>query len=201
LVKNYLQAECHLKNISQQWENLIQHVGSCKLSRDNDLQPHQSIIKSIFFQQLHLKAAEKIYQRFLNSTNKKFPTDDEIIYNKYLFEDIGLSLRKKNTIIDIAKSNLSGKVPDQEKINALTRQEIISQYTQIKGVGKWTVDMMLIFNQGWIDVMPSNDLAIRKSISKLNMLRQIISPADLVKETEKLSPYRSIAAWYLWQIN
>lgn len=196
-----MQAECHLKNISQQWENLIQHVGSCKLSRDNDLQPHQSIIKSIFFQQLHLKAAEKIYQRFLNSTNKKFPTDDEIIYNKYLFDDIGLSLRKKNTIIDIAKSNLSGKVPDQEKINALTRQEIISQYTQIKGVGKWTVDMMLIFNQGWEDVMPSNDLAIRKSISKLNMLREIIKPADLVKETEKLSPYRSIAAWYLWQIN
>ena len=99
-----MQAECHLKNISQQWENLIQHVGSCKLSRDNDLQPHQSIIKSIFFQQLHLKAAEKIYQRFLNSTNKKFPTDDEIIYNKYLFDDIGLSLRKKNTIIDIAKN-------------------------------------------------------------------------------------------------
>ena len=88
----------------------------------------------------------------------------------------------------------------KKKIRILNDQEIIEQYTQIKGVGVWTVQMMLIFNQGRPDIMPTSDLAIRKKYSLLTQRECLITPTQLMKETENLSPYRTIAAWYLWQM-
>ena len=88
----------------------------------------------------------------------------------------------------------------KKKIRLLNDQEIIEQYTQIKGVGEWTVQMMLIFNQGRPDIMPTSDLAIRKKYSLHTQRECLINPTQLMKETEYLSPYRTIAAWYLWQM-
>ena len=100
----------------------------------------------------------------------------------------------------VGKTLLNKSIPSEKKIKLLNDQEIIEQYIQIKGVGVWTVQMMLIFNQGRLDVMPSSDLAIRKKYSLLMQKECQITPAQLIKETEYLSPYRTIAAWYLWQM-
>ncbi len=196
----YAEAEKFLSKQSKQWSTLIQQIGPCCLKTSHDLLPHQSIIKSIFFQQLHPKAASTIYQRFLDLFNDVFPTEQDIIKNKDLLSSTGLSNQKAQTILSIADGYLQKFIPSKKKIRLLNDQEIIEQYTQIKGVGVWTVQMMLIFNQGRPDIMPTSDLAIRKKYSLLTQRECLITPTQLMKETEYLSPYRTIAAWYLWQM-
>lgn len=196
----YEEAEKFLSKQSKEWSTLIQEIGPCRLKVSYELLPHQSIIKSIFFQQLHPKAASTIYQRFLNLFNDVFPTEQDIIKNKDLLSSTGLSNKKAQTILSIADGYLKQFIPSEKKIRLLNDQEIIEQYTQIKGVGEWTVQMMLIFNQGRPDIMPSSDLAIRKKYSFLKQKECLITPTQLMKETEYLSPYRTIAAWYLWQM-
>ena len=196
----YEEAEKFLSKQSEEWSTLIKQIGPCRLKISNELLPHQSIIKSIFFQQLHPKAASTIYQRFLDLFKDAFPSDQDIIKNKDLLSSIGLSNQKTQTILSIADGYLKQSIPSEKKIRLLNDQEIIEQYTQIKGVGVWTVQMMLIFNQGRPDIMPSSDLAIRKKYSLQTQRECLITPTQLMKETEYLSPYRTIAAWYLWQI-
>ena len=194
------EAEKFLSKQSKEWSTLIQEIGPCRLKVNDELLPHQSIIKSIFFQQLHPKAASTIYQRFLDLFNDVFPTEQDIIKNKDLLSSTGLSNQKAQTILSIADGYLQKFIPNKKKIRLLKDQEIIEQYTQIKGVGVWTVQMMLIFNQGRPDIMPTSDLAIRKKYSLLTQRECLITPTQLMKETENLSPYRTIAAWYLWQM-
>ena len=196
----YGEAEKFLIKQSKEWSRLVQEIGPCCLKVSDELLPHQSIIKSIFFQQLHPKAASTIYQRFLDLFNDVFPTEQDIIKNKNLLSSTGLSNQKAQTILSIADSYLKRFIPDEKKIRQLKNQEIIEQFTQIKGVGVWTVQMMLIFNQGHPDVMPSSDLAIRKKYSLLKKREYLITPTQLIEETECLSPYRTSAAWYLWQM-
>jgi DNA-3-methyladenine glycosylase II len=193
------EAEKFLSKQSKEWSTLIQEIGPCRLKVSDELLPHQSIIKSIFFQQLHPKAASTIYQRFLDLFNDVFPTEQDIIKNKDLLSSTGLSNQKAQTILSIADGYLQKFIPSK-KIRQLNDREIIEQYTQIKGVGVWTVQMMLIFNQGRPDIMPTSDLAIRKKYSLLTQRECLITPTQLMKETENLSPYRTIAAWYLWQM-
>jgi DNA-3-methyladenine glycosylase II len=194
------EAEKFLSKQSKEWSTLIQEIGPCCLKVSDDLLPHQSIIKSIFFQQLHPKAASTIYQRFLDLFNDVFPTEQDIIKNKDILSSTGLSNQKAQTILSIADCYLQKFIPSKKKIRLLNDQEIIEQYTQIKGVGVWTVQMMLIFNQGRPDIMPTSDLAIRKKYSLFTQREYLITPTQLMKETENLSPYRTIAAWYLWQM-
>jgi DNA-3-methyladenine glycosylase II len=194
------EAEKFLSEQSKEWLTLIQKIGPCRLKVSDELLPHQSIIKSIFFQQLHPKAASTIYQRFLDLFNDVFPTEQDIIKNKDLLSSTGLSNQKAQTILSIADGYLQKFIPSKKKIRLLNDQEIIEQYTQIKGVGVWTVQMMLIFNQGRPDIMPTSDLAIRKKYSLFTQREYLITPTQLMKETENLSPYRTIAAWYLWQM-
>ena len=196
----YEEAEKFLSKQGEDWSTLIQQIGPCFLKVSDELLPHQSIIKSIFFQQLHPKAASTIYQRFLDLFNNAFPTEQDIIKNKDLLSSAGLSNQKAQTILSIADGYLKQFIPSEKKIRLLNDYEIIEQYTQIKGVGVWTVQMMLIFNQGRPDIMPSSDLAIRKKYSLLTQREYLITPTQLIKETEYLSPYRTIAAWYLWQM-
>lgn len=196
----YEEAEKFLCKQGEDWSTLIQEIGPCRLKVGDELLAHQSIIKSVFFQQLHPKAASTIYQRFLDLFNNVFPTEQDIIKNKDLLSSIGLSNQKAQTILSIADGYLKQFIPNEKKIMLLNGQEIIEQFTQIKGVGVWTVQMMLIFNQGQPDIMPSSDLAIRKKYSFFKQRDCLITPTQLIKETEYLSPYRTIAAWYLWQI-
>jgi len=194
------EAEKFLSKQSKEWSTLIQEIGPCRLKVSDELLPHQSIIKSIFYQQLHPKAASTIYQHFLDLFNGVFPTEQDIIKNADLLSSTGLSNQKTQTILSIADGHLKQSIPDEKNIRLLNDQEIIEQYTQIKGVGVWTVQMMLVFNQGRLDIMPSSDLAIRKKYSLLTHRECLITPTQLMKETEYLSPYRTVAAWYLWQM-
>ena len=192
--------EAYLASLGKPWNLLIQQFRPCKLSKKDSLLPHQSVIKSIFFQQLTPNVGNIIFNRFKELFGGHFPQDQDILKASDRLKDIGLSERKMETIIRISEFSLNKAIPSAEEIKTLSNQQIIEQFIQIKGVGQWTVEMMLMFNQLRMDVMPASDYALRKNYTKLFRLDTLITANELDKATQNLSPYRSIAAWYLWQV-
>ena len=192
--------ETYLASLGKPWSLLIQQFRPCKLAKKDHLLPHQSVIKSIFFQQLTPHVGNIIFNRFKELFGGHFPPDEEIVEASERLKDIGLSQRKMETIIRISEFSLNKAIPSAEEIKTLSNQMIIERFIQIKGIGQWTVEMMLMFNQLRMDVMPASDYALRKNYTKLFQLDQLITATELGKVTQHLSPYRSVAAWYLWQV-
>ncbi len=192
--------EAYLASLGKPWNLLIQQFRPCKLSKKDSLLPHQSVMKSIFFQQLTPNVGNIIFNRFKELFGGHFPPDEEILKASERLKVIGLSQRKMETIIRISEFSLNKAIPSAEEIKTLSNQMIIERFIQIKGIGQWTVEMMLMFNQLRMDVMPASDYALRKNYTKLFQLDQLITATELGKVTQHLSPYRSIAAWYLWQV-
>jgi DNA-3-methyladenine glycosylase II len=180
------------------WENIIHDVGDCLLKKTDSLLPHQSLVKAIFFQQLHPKAGNAIFNRFVENFSQTFPDDEIILNHQAKLSSIGLSSRKIKTIIDIVEANQAQLIPSKSQMKNLSNDEIIAEFTKIKGIGRWSVEMMLIFNQQHLDIMPSSDYAIRKNYSQLFGYPSLLTPNQITSHTRKLSPYRSIAAWYIW---
>ena len=197
----YKEASDFLSKIDSDWKNLVKRKGPCDIQISNNLEPYQSLIKSVIFQQLHPKAGNAILKRFLKIFDDKFPTDKYILKESPIkIKSCGLSKNKLSTILLIASMNINKKLPTSKEITKMTDNEIIKLFSSIKGIGEWTVQMILIFNLGRLDIIPQNDLAIRKNYQKFKQLNTIISPKDIIDISKVWRPYRSIASWYLWHL-
>ena len=197
----YKEASDFLSKIDSDWKNLVKRKGPCDIKISNNLEPYQSLIKSVIFQQLHPKAGNAILKRFLKIFDDKFPTDKYILKESPIkIKSCGLSKNKLSTILLIASMNINKKLPTSKEITKMTDNEIIKLFSSIKGIGEWTVQMILIFNLGRLDIIPQNDLAIRKNYQKFKQLNTIISPKDIIDISKVWRPYRSIASWYLWHL-
>jgi DNA-3-methyladenine glycosylase II len=178
--------------------SLIKSIGICTIETHKD--PFESLLKSIIYQQLSGRSANAIYGRFLNHYENALPTPEQIISTpKDIFRTkIGLSFKKIEYIND-----LSSRIFSRELILSLlpgmTDEEIVAELVKVKGIGRWTAEMFLIFHLGREDVMPLGDLGIRKAVQKLYTLPQLPSPEHILKISSCWKPYRSIAAWYLWK--
>ena len=192
--------EAYLASLGNPWNLLIEQFRPCQLTKKDHLLPHQSVIKSIFFQQLTPHVGNIIFKRFKELFGGHFPPDEDLLEASEHLKDIGLSQRKIETIIRISECSLNKTIPGEEEIKTLSNQMIIERFIQIKGIGQWTVEMMLMFNQLRMDIMPTSDYALRKNYTQLFQFDKLITATELGKATQHLSPYRSIAAWYLWQI-
>ena len=192
--------EAYLASLGNPWNLLIEQFRPCQLVKKDYLLPHQSVIKSIFFQQLTPHVGNIIFNRFKELFGGHFPPDEDLLEASEHLKDIGLSQRKIETIIRISECSLNKTIPGEEEIKTLSNQMIIERFIQIKGIGQWTVEMMLMFNQLRMDIMPTSDYALRKNFTQLFQFDKLITATELGKATQHLSPYRSIAAWYLWQI-
>ncbi len=194
------EASAFLSRIDSDWKKLIKKKGVVRIKISNDLEPYQSLIKSVIFQQLHPKAGNAIFGRFLLMFKNKFPNDRSILEKSAIeIKSCGLSQNKLSTILEIAFLSSNKKLPTSVDIMKMRDDEIISLFTKIKGIGEWTVQMLLIFNLGKLDIIPQNDLAIRKNYQKLKKLTKPISPKEIIQISLGWSPYRSVASWYLWQ--
>jgi len=198
--KDYQKAFLFLKEVDSDWNYLVTRVGRCKLKINSELLPWQSLIKSIMFQQLSPAVANSIYTKFLFFFENKFPSADLILNSNHIkLKACGLSLNKLNTIIKISEMSYLGDFPNRQELQRMTEEEVIKKLIPIKGVGEWTIQMLMIFNLGFINIMPSNDLAIRNNYQKLKKLKNPIKPKNLDLIASDWHPYKSIAAWYLWQ--
>lgn len=164
-------------------------------------QYYQELVESIISQQLSVKAAAAILQRFRDLFAGSFPDPSAILTKDVeTYREIGLSRQKASYIRDLASKVLDGTV-QFDHLEQLPNQEIIAELTQIKGVGEWTVHMFLIFCMSRLDVLPVGDLGIRNGIQRLYGLEERPSAEEVAEISSQRgwSPYESIASWYIWQ--
>jgi len=176
---------------------LIEKVGLIRL-RPRRLSPFQSLTQAIIHQQLSGKAAGTILERFkMLFPDDEFPTPAQVAKTSVdRLRTAGLSRAKAAYIIDLAKRCNAGLIPSVSDCDPLKDEEIIATLTEIKGIGRWTVEMFLIFNLGRPDV---HDLGVRRGFQIAHKKRNLPTPEQLAKHGVRWAPHRTHAARYLWR--
>jgi len=191
----------HLARADPVLGGLIRAVGPCGLEPRSDCHPFESLVQAIAHQQLHRTAANSILGRLVASCGRgAFPTPQMLLAAPVAtLRAAGFSAAKVAALRDLAQKTLAAVVPDAATLSALPDEEIIARLTDVRGVGRWTVEMLLIFQLGRPDVLPVDDFGVRAGFRATYGLRSMPRPAALAKWGERWRPYRSTAAWYLWQ--
>lgn len=191
----------HISANDKKMAKVIETVGSCWLEVHHMNSCYESLLESIVYQQLTGKAAATIMGRVKDIYGGRFPKPLEVLEtNDEKLRAAGLSRAKIAAIKDLSEKKQSGLVPDIEQLEKMSDEEIISLLTQVRGIGTWSVQMLLIFRMGRPDVLPVNDYGVRKGFAKVYKLADLPKPLEMVKQAKKWSPYRSIASWYLWRV-
>lgn len=163
--------------------------------------PFASLIRSIIFQQLSGKAATSILNKFLALfPNSRYPTPQEVLkLTDAKFRSVGISAQKATYLRDLAKRFIDGTI-EPHRFKKMTDEEIREHLIVVKGVGRWTADMFLMFTLSRPDVLPTGDLGIQKGFKKHFSLRTLPDPAKMEKLSKEWQPYRTVACWYLWEL-
>jgi DNA-3-methyladenine glycosylase II len=195
-------AERRLSTASALMRRLIARHGPCTLSPNWRRSPYESLVRAVAHQQLHGKAAETILNRFIALfPDSRFPTPEGVLgASEEQLRSAGLSRQKIASIRDIAQKTSEGLVPKKRsEIKQSSNDDIIRRLTQVRGVGPWTVEMLLIFTLGRLDVLPVDDYGVRSGFAKASRRQLPPTPGDLREIGRKWAPYRSVAAWYFWR--
>ncbi len=191
----------HLCKKDKVLARLIKKVGPCEWKPRRHRSPFETLVTSVAHQQLNGTAAQTILGRVKALyPGRRFPTPENLLATPdEKLRGAGLSRAKVAAIKDIAAKTLEGIVPTSRAISRLENEAIIERLTTIRGVGPWTVEMLLIFKLGRPDVLPTTDFGVRKGFALTYKLADLPTPAELLAHGERWRPYRSIAAWYLWR--
>lgn len=191
----------HLRKADPVMRRIIQEVGPCGLQVESVRSPFEALISAVAHQQLTGRVAEVILGRFHGLfAGKKFPSPTQVMDTPAeTLRLVGFSKAKAIAIHDIARHAQSGVIPSRAKIQSLSDEEIIERLTQVRGVGRWTVEMLLIFTLGRQDVLPVDDFGVRKGFALATGLPELPKPKELREQGECWKPFRSIASWYLWR--
>ena len=177
---------------------LIRQHGPCGLAANQHTDPFRALVHAIMSQQLSSKAADTIAKRFDALFGDRFPTPAEVLPVPHdRLRSVGLSGAKARFIQDLARQVVDGSLR-LDALDAMTDAEVIAALTTVKGIGRWTAEMFLMFRLHRPDVLPLGDLGIVKAIQKAYRLRKPPTPERMVRLGESWRPYRSIACWYLW---
>lgn len=189
----------HLKRADPVLAEIIQRVGPCRLTTRAEGTHFDALVRSIVFQQLSGKAASTILARVHAHYGHRSPTAEEILSTAdEPLRAAGLSRQKLGYLRDFAAKVASGEVPLHD-IDHLPDEEIIAHLVRVKGIGRWTVQMFLMFRLGRPDVLPELDLGIQNAIKKAYRKRKRPTPKDVKKIGAKWRPYATVASWYLWR--
>ena len=182
------------------WQYLIETVGACGL-QPNNREPYESLIHAVAHQQLHGRAAEAILDRLTASYNNQIPSADELLSHN--FDDLcacGFSARKIETLRTVAGAAQTGQIPTRQRARRLSDEALIERLVSLKGIGRWTVEMLLIFTLGREDILPVDDYGVRDGYRRLKQLETAPTPKELQQIGRAWSPYRTVATWYLWRV-
>ena len=163
--------------------------------------PYEALIEAIVYQQLNGTAAATILGRVKALyPEKKFPKPEDLVKTPdELLRSAGLSRAKTLAVKDVAARTIDGTVPPLRVVAKLSDAAIIERLIEIRGVGQWTVEMLLIFNLGRPDVLPAADYGVRKGFALAYGWDDLPSPKELLEYGERWKPYRTTAAWYMWR--
>lgn len=197
----YKPATRFLGQLDADWARLIESVGSCTLQPALTREPYEALIRAVAYQQLHARAGDAIFARFLSHFSDKFPTADQLLATSAVeIRACGFSGRKVETIHGIAEGQQKGIVPTRSEADTLSDEELIKRLMVLKGIGPWSVEMFLIFSLGRMDILPVNDFGVRDGYRRLKHLQTLPTKNVLTAAGEIWRPYRTIAAWYLWRV-
>ena len=191
----------HLKLADKTLGRLIRKVGPCTLKPRNGRSPYESLVQAVVYQQLNGTAARTILGRFKALyPRRRFPAPEDVLASPdEALRGAGLSRAKTAAIKDIAARTLEGVVPTLRAIKRLSDAEIVERLTTLRGVGPWTVEMLLIFTLGRLDVLPATDYGVRKGFALVYGWKDLPTPKELLDYGERWRPHRSTAAWYFWR--
>jgi DNA-3-methyladenine glycosylase II len=199
--QSFSAATDHLAASDLDWAALIARIGPCTLSLKAQRQPYEALVRAIAYQQLHGRAAEAILGRFLALyPGKPFPLPEDVLATEEAaMRACGFSASKVVTIQGIAAGAQNGVVPTLQAADTLSDEELIARLVTLRGVGRWTVEMLLMFTLGRPDILPVDDFGVREGWRVLKVLDAQPKPKALAEIGKAWSPYRSTAAWYLWR--
>jgi len=201
LINPFQTAEQFLSQVDDDWAALIATVGQCHFEPKSHQEPYEALIRAVAFQQLHAKAGEAIIKRLCALHENSFPLPAQLLTNSV--EELracGFSARKIATLQDIAQGAISGLVPSSIDALNMTDDALIECLVTLKGIGRWTVEMLLMFNLGRLDILPADDFAIGQGILRLKKLNVAPKPKEIRQMGLAWQPYRTIASWYLWRV-
>lgn len=178
---------------------IIKRVGPCALHAFAPSDPFETLCMSIASQQLSTKAAATIFGRFCDLFPKRRPTPARVMtLTDEEIRVVGFSRPKVAYLKDLAAHVLDGRL-DLKRLKKHPDDEVIKQLVAVKGIGRWTAEIFLMFRLGRPDILPADDLGLMNAAHRVYGLRKRPDPKQLRKMGEAWSPYRSVAAWYLWQ--
>ncbi|MGE5234035.1 MAG: DNA-3-methyladenine glycosylase family protein [Acidobacteriota bacterium] len=189
----------HLRQSDAGLGALIDRVGSCGLTVHHGLTPFESLLQAVVYQQLHGKAAAAIHARLLALYGRRARPPAVAATSLERLRSVGLSQAKARAVVDLAEKAVAGVVPGRAALVRLADEAIIERLTAVRGVGRWTVEMLLMFTLGRPDVLPAADFGVRKGFALAYRKRRLPTPQELLRHGERWRPYRSVASWYLWR--
>ncbi len=206
-------AIAHLSNVDRKLAKIIAKAGPCAMKPENTLNIFDALLESIIYQQLNGKVAAIITERvkalFPENVGRirtrhgeaaAFPTPEQILAaTPELLRSAGLSQAKMLAIRDLAAKALDGTVPTVREAHKISDDALVERLTTVRGIGRWTVEMLLIFRLGRPDVLAVDDYGVRKGFAKMHRMDELPKPKELMAYGERWRPHRSVACWYLWR--
>ncbi|GBR49388.1 DNA-3-methyladenine glycosylase family protein [Gluconobacter roseus] len=185
---------------------VIARIGPCTLRGDNGQEPYDALLRAIAGQQLHGAAARKIFGRLCllgEQENMDGPPPSParlLSLSEESLRACGLSGSKLLAMRGVAQARLDGTVPTRSEAASMTDEDLIARLVMLRGIGRWTVEMLLMFTLNRPDVMPVDDFGVREGWRRIKGLELPPKPKALKEETARFSPYRSTLAWYCWRV-
>jgi len=193
-------AEAHLRSVSPVFRRTIERVGPCTLSPRRDY--FVVLCKAIFTQQISTQVATVLFGRFRDLFPGRRPTPAKVLElleaDGEVLKGCGLSRQKRAYIADLSEHFALRRIPTR-RLAAMSDDEVIESLVQVKGIGRWTAEMFLMFTLNRPDVLPVDDLGLRKGAEKLFNRGRPMDVKKLEELAEPWRPYRSIATWYIWR--
>src|SRR5512146_1229744 len=188
----------YLKRVDPVLAQVIETVGPCRIQLRTEGTHYQALVRSIIYQQLSGKAAGTILSRF-NSLYGGTPEPHAVLATRdEQLRAVGLSRQKIAYLRDLSSKVVSGELP-LDAVHEMGDDDLIAHLVQVKGIGRWTAQMFLMFRRGRLDVLPELDLGIQNAIRRAYRKRKRPGPKDVRKIGAKWSPHSTVACWYLWR--
>jgi 3-methyladenine DNA glycosylase/8-oxoguanine DNA glycosylase len=179
---------------------VIARVGPCPLRPAARVDLFSALLRSIIYQQLHGNAAAAIHGRVLKALGPGRPRAAMLAaIPDATLRAAGLSANKLLAIRDLAAKTLDGTVPTPAAAARLTDDELLAHLTAVRGIGPWTVQVLMLFHLGRPDIFPTGDLALQRAFSLLYRRGRKVKPAAMLRHAKRWQPHRSLASWYLWR--
>ena len=195
-------ALAHLRSGDPRLGQLIERLGAFRMRLEPTPSVFLALAESIVYQQLTGRAAATIYGRVLALFPRapQGPSPQQVLrISVARLRGAGLSRSKVLSIRDLARRSAAGEIPPLAELHRLDDEAIIERLTEVRGIGRWTVEMLLIFRLGRPDVLPVDDYGVRKGFAAAFRKRSVPTPRELARHGARWKPYRTVASWYLWR--